>query len=78
MKFYNVISIGDYVYASVLYKNYYAVDFIQKIDNDIIRVRCPYCTENSAKNALQQLKEEGTVPLPDYKIEYIKGGMLCR
>ena len=78
MKFYNIVTIGDYVYMSVLYKSYYAVDFIQKINNDIVRVGCPYRTDKRALNALQQLKKEESLPMPDYKIEYIKGGMLCR
>ena len=78
MDYKTVVDIGNYIYRSFLYDDYYAIDFIQKIDNDFVRVRCPYTTEDSARSALTMLKNKRIIPLPDYKIEYVKGGTLCR
>lgn len=78
MNFDNIISIGDYVYTSLLWRDYHAIDFLQKIGHDIVKIRCPYRTKNAAVVALRQLRKNNSIPLPDYKIEYFKGGELCR
>ena len=78
MYFDNVVSIGDYVYTSSLWRDYHAIDFLQKIGNVVVKIRCPYRTKNAALAALTQLKKNNSVPVPDYRIEYFKGGELCR
>ncbi|MBR6838178.1 MAG: SPOR domain-containing protein [Alphaproteobacteria bacterium] len=77
---FDVIEIGDYVYKSQLYSNYYAIDTIQKTEGQLYRVRYPYKSKGVANDALQNLKKTRSVlvPEPDYKVEIIKGGkLLC-
>ncbi|MBQ0013443.1 MAG: hypothetical protein KBS86_02660 [Proteobacteria bacterium] len=79
MLFKNIIEVGNYIYHSQLWKDYWAIDFIQIIDGGAVRVRCAYDTENKAQLALKQIQENKHIMTPTYAINYIKGAkLLCQ
>jgi len=57
------------IYTSVLYKDFYAVDFVLKQGDTVFKIRYPYKTKFAANAALQAIKNKQQQDLrePDYK-----------
>lgn len=57
------------IYTSVLYKDFYAVDFLVERSGKIFKIRYPYKTLDRAESAMQAIKDKKQQDLqqPDYR-----------
>ena len=72
--------VGEYkIYTSVLYKNWFAVEFIEQKGAQQFRIRLPYNTRCRAEQMLNHLRENvGSALVPDYRphIHMIEKGIV--
>jgi len=56
------------VYISVLWKDWYAAEFLVRRNGHVFRLRIPYKTKESAQQMLQYLAGMASdAPVPDYR-----------
>ena len=57
------------LYQSVLYKDFFAVDFLVERGGTLFKIRYPYQTQDKAQSALQAIKnkEQQNLQEPDYR-----------
>ena len=57
------------LYQSVLYKDFYAVDFLVERGGKFFKIRYPYKTQSRAEEAMKAIneKKQNDLQMPDYR-----------